>query len=452
MYHMIVRSKVKAALFLSIALVVASMACRASVEIKGDTNLIWEVWDSVQLSYVKTDNLDSQIVVNNVVLKLLELANESPYPFLTEIGRMRGQPTANVAPELVDVWRALTLHRKKWPEYSDAQLADTAIKGILESLGDSAVAFMANSEDYARARETLTGSYEGVGASLIMENERILLFPLLEQVTELERAGIESRDVLLEVDGNTVVGLSVEEAAMLMRGPAGTSVKLLVERIGVPEPLEHNVFRREIDRLSIVSQPYPGGIWYIGVRKFLENTGDQVLEVLETFQKHEMLALILDLRSNPGGSSAAAQILLSQFLQSGELVMYEMTLDGSRTDWVAIEGDLELQDVPVVVLTNEGTAGVSEAVVAALRDSRRATIIGTQTFGNATSYDFVELSNGSTMYLPMSQWYSSSGQLLDGVSIQPDIWAPYQLVEQGFGERQFNLAYDFLNSKLPPFR
>ena len=296
------------------------------------------------------------------------------------------------------------------------------------------------------------GSYEGIGASVAIEEDRILLFPFPDQDTQAEKAGIEPGDVLLEVDGESVAGLSVEETAKRVRGPAGRRVKVLVERAGEPEPLEYNVFRGDVDRPSIVSQAYPAGIWYIGVRQFLENTGDPVAEALETFERFRMLALILDLRSNPGGSPEAARLVAGQFLHLGDLVMYEVDLEGNRTDWVTLEGGLGLQDVLMVVLTNESTAGVAEAVAAALQDAGRATIIGTQTFGKATTNDFVELSNGSAIYLPTSRWYTPSGQLLEGTGIQPDLRVPFQLEDQGFGELQFNRAYDHLNGQLPPFR
>ena len=444
--------KFRAALLLSLALLVVSLACRSSAETRDETDLIWEAWDSIQLSYVNKDSLDSQVVVGNMVQSLLDLADEAPYPFLTEVGRMRGQPPVGVAPELSDVWRALTLHREKWPEFQDSLLVETAIRGMVESLDDPSAVFLATSEDYARAQETLVGSYEGIGASVAIEEDRILLFPFPDQDTQAEKAGIEPGDVLLEVDGESVAGLSVEETAKRVRGPAGTRVKVLVERAGEPEPLEYNVFRGDVDRPSIVSQAYPAGIWYIGVRQFLENTGDQVAEALETFKRFSMLALILDLRSNPGGSPEAARLVASQFLHLGDLVMYEVDLEGNRTDWVTLEGGLGLQDVLMVVLTNEGTAGVAEAVAAALQDADRATIIGTQTFGKATTNNFVELSNGSAIYLPTSRWYTLSGQLLEGTGIQPDLRVPFQLEDQGFGELQFNRAYDHLNSQLPPFR
>jgi carboxyl-terminal processing protease len=204
---------------------------------------------------------------------------------------------------------------------------------------------------------------------------------------------------------------------------------------------------------SVRAELLPGAIGYISISEFKGNTGEQLIRTLETSKMRNMLALILDLRSSAGGSVEAAQQVVSQFLPPGGLFVYEIDQGGKRRDWPILEEGLAVKALPMVVLVNEDTLGVAEAVAGALQEAGRAALMGTRTAGKGSINTLVKLTDGSAIYLPTSRWYSPSGRLLEGTGITPDAWVPLQPEDRGFGrERQFNQAYEYLNSRLPPFR
>ncbi|MEK7807246.1 MAG: S41 family peptidase, partial [Chloroflexota bacterium] len=176
---------------------------------------------------------------------------------------------------------------------------------------------------------------------------------------------------------------------------------------------------------------------------------------LEALKRIEMLALILDLRSNPGGSVETARDVAGQFLPTGSLFLSLEDRHGVRRE-ARIRDDLdrlELGGLPMVVLVNGETVGEAEAVAAVLQETGRAVVLGTRTFGKAGTYSFVDLSNGSAIYLPTLKWSTPSGKQLGNGGIQPDIAVPYKAETEGLGgESQFNRAYAYLNERLPPFR
>ena len=188
---------------------------------------------------------------------------------------------------------------------------------------------------------------------------------------------------------------------------------------------------------------------------FRDNTGEQVFEALEELNRFDLLALILDLRSSSGGSEQAAADVAGQFLPEGSLIMYTVDRQGNREDLIASENleRVELGEVPMVVLVNESTVGEAEAVAAVLQESERAVLMGTQTFGKAGTYNFVELSDGSAIYIPTRRWFTPLGKALGGNGLEPDLLVESSPDSSGVsGESQFNQAYKYLNDQLPPFR
>lgn len=447
------------AAFPLLVLLILLLACGSSngAAAAGDeTALIWEAWRRINESYASRAAPDSEAVVRNMLQHLLDLVDASPYPLLIEAGRLRGQPPPGVPDQLADVWRALVLHQQKWPGLERSQVVEAAINGMVSGLGDPSAAFL-SAKDYPRARKTLEesveGNYFGIGARVVAQEDRLLLFPI--QGTPAEKSGIQSGDVLLAVEGNPVAGRSLQEVAGQVAGPEGTKVQLRLERSGEPEPLDVDILRGNINLPSVSRQLAPGGIGYVYISRFRDNTGEQVYEALEALKRIDMLALILDLRSNPGGSAKAASDVAGQFLPPGSQFLSLEDRQGGRRE-ARIREDLdrlELGGLPMVVLVNGETAGEAEAVAVVLQETGRAAILGTRTFGKAGTYSFVELSNGSAIYLPTMKWYTPSGKQLGNGGIQPDISVPYETETEGFGgESQFNRAYAYLNERLPPFR
>ena len=448
------------------AVIPALLACSPSPELPDapetsggpadGLDLVWEAWEQINQSYAGAGSLDAGAVVSGAMRLVVGQMDVAPYPFLTDVGRMRGQPPSNVPGELVDLWRAVAIHQAANPGFTPSSIVEAAVAGMLDGLGDSSATFLTASQ-YPLAKENLEsgleGSYLGIGARVVSQAGRIVLFPF--SGTPAESAGIEDGDILVAVAGESMVGQGVQEVVGKVAGPEGTKVTLEVLRAGEPGPVEIVVFRGPIELQSVGSQLIPGGIGYIRISRFRDNTGGQVLTALESLNRFDLLALILDLRSNPGGSPEAAREAAGQFLPDGSVFGYLEGRDGKRTEETIApnEGRLSLDDMLIAVLVNEDTAREAETMAGALQDTGRATLFGDATFGDASAYEFVELSDGSAMYLPVSRWYTPSGKLLGRSGLQPDFVVVSEPEEDGYGgESQFNRAYEFLDGLLPPFR
>ena len=452
----------KSTLFLALLSAVLIFACGTQEqpmdgpETEDPAALIWDVWEKIDLLYAGRDTLDSNALVNGAIGGMLDLTQAAPYPFLTEVGRLRGQVQPGVPEEMADLWRAMLLHRQRWPGVNSSDLAAAAVDGLIAGLDDPAAAFL-DVDRLPVAREAISenleGTYLGIGARVISEDDQILLFPFED--SPAESAGIEAGDALLEVQGIATAGRSMEEVLGDVTGPEGTKIELLLGRSGEDEPLEVQVFRDNIILQSVGRQLTPGGIGYIYVSRFRDNTGDQLYEALEDLRRFDMLALILDLRSNPGGSEEAAGDVVGQFLSPGSVFIYQEDRNGDRREHV-IRQDLDrfdLGDMPMVVLVNEDTKAEAEAVAAVLQENQRAVVMGVETFGIGSTYDFIELEDGSAIYMPVWRWFTPSGRPLGDGGVRPDVWVAFEPEPDGFGrESQFNEAYEYLDARLPPFR
>ena len=384
-----------------------------------------------------------------MITKMLEASEKPPYPFLTELGDVGGRAPSDVPMELTDVWKAWTLFGGKWPGLDRVRLANAAVDGMLDSLGEGSAAHLTG-EAYARAQENLRGTYEGIGAFVGVQDGKIILSPMPD--SPAQRAELQAGDELIGVDGDSVDGKSLQEVVEHVRGPAGTKVTLLIEREGEEGPLEFNVIRGDVGMISVDRRLYPGAIGHISISEFTENTPDEVLDALEDLQRLDLLALILDLRSNPGGSIESASKVVSQFL-SGGLFMYEIDKGGQRRDWPLEEAEIDSKGIPMVVLVNELTGSVAEAAAGAFQDAERAKVFGMRTVGKGSANVYKELSDGSAIYIPISFWYTPSGRLLEGTGIEPDIEVPISPEDRFAGiDSQLRDAYQYLDDLLPRFR
>ena len=415
----------------------------------GESSLLWEAWNLVNTSYVDAIALDSKEITGDMILGMLGAANKSPYPFLVELSDVETDLPDFVPPELSDVWKAWTLHRMTWPDLDSALVAHGAVRGLLHALDDSSVVLL-DKESYAQELERQAGTYEGIGAFVQLLDDSIVLVPM--QGSPALAAGLQEGDVLLEVENIPVEGQTLQEVVDRVRGPVETKVKLLIEREGEDAPLEFQVFRGDIGVVSISRRLLPGAIGYIHISDFRDNTGEEVFTALEEFNALDTLALILDLRSNAGGAIEAARDTASQFLDGG-LFMYEVDKDGTQKDWPIIEGGIAVEDLPMVALVNEFTANAAEALAGSLQDAGRAEIMGVRTLGLGSDNVFMELSDGSAIYLPVSHWYTPSGRKITGTGIVPDQEVVLTLDDRTAGvDSQANQAYEYLNSQLPAFR
>ena len=437
---------------LLLASVLMTACRRADQSYSGEADLVWEAWSAVKDSYVEADELDSEAVTGGMIAQMLEAAGISQYPFLTEMESTRGGLFRGVPAELADVWRAWSLIRAKSPQVDASLLSKAAIAGMIASLGDDSVAHL-TPEAYQRATQRTTGPYGGIGAYVTMQAGRVVVSPMPN--SPAERAGLQDGDVVLEANGQPLGDRGLEEVVSMVRGEAGTRLGLLVERGGEPEPIEVQVVRGNIEVASVDRSLLPGGIGYVIITDFSENTGDELLTALEELTRYDMLAVILELRNNAGDSVEAARRVASQFLPEG-LVMYEIDSNDRRTDWRVNTGGIAIDDLPMVVLVNEMTASAAEVVAGALQDAGRAKIVGAGTLGRGSANEFEELSDGSALYLPVTHWYTPSGRLIQGRGIAPDIEVGIIPEDRVSGvDSQLLEAYNYLNGLLAetvPFR
>ena len=421
-----------------------------------DLALVWEAWDALHANYAAPDSLDGDALVGASIGRIIELGEIEPYPFLTDLGRMRGQIPSTVPEGLTDLWRATQHYRESNPDVEAPEVSRILIQGMIEAVPGSAASFF-TAEQLPEAREqlqrNLEGSYLGIGARVVAQSGRILLFPFSD--SPAEKAGVEQGDALVAVNGVPVGAATPAEVGEQVKGPEGTKVLLQLERLTEPDPVELEVFRGNIELDTVASQLVQGGIGYVRVVRFRDNTGYQVFEALERLNQFDMLALILDLRRNPGGSAEAAAEVAAQLLPPGDPFRLVQGREGEPSEHLIPEydGRLALDDLPMAVLVDGFTIGEAEALAAVLQESERATLVGVPTYGEGSDYDFVELENGSALYIPTSRWYTPSGGWMGDSPVQPDLFTEYEETQSGVGgELQFNTAYEFLDSQLPLFR
>ena len=234
-----------------------------------------------------------------------------------------------------------------------------------------------------------------------------------------EQAGIKSGDKILEVDGQSLSGMSLYEGVLKIRGKQDTRVKLLVLHSDEDIPIEIELTRAKIEIPSIQWQMLPGSIAHIQIDEFSERTGAQLQLALEESLAQDVAGIVLDLRYNPGGMVDAAVSVASQFIEEG-IILYALDSDENRTEWLAKSGGIVL-DIPLTVLVNNHSASASEVVAGALQDYDRGAVIGTKTFGKGSMNRVRELSNGGALYITFARWYTPNGRQIDEEGISPDI-------------------------------
>ena len=417
--------------------------------------VVWEGWAVIKDSYVDGNSLDSEQVVGDIIVGMLDAAEKPHYPFLTEISDFRRRPPGSVPSEFADVWRAWHLFRQTWPEVDPAVLADAALASMMASLeNDDRVSSYLNAEDYQRSQEEEREvSYQGVGAVMSMADGSLTIVSLMSDAPA-ERAGLQRNDVILEVDGIPVSGDEVSDATENIRGPSGSRVTLLIQRPTETEPREVSVTRGMVNVPTVDMSLLPSSVGYLYIQAFYSHTLDEVLDALETFNELETLGMVLDLRSNQTGSLELARDVAAQFLPDG-LFSYQMDSEENRTELhLAQEAASVLDDdVKLVVLVNEGTAEAAEALAGAIQDSGRGVVMGDPTRGRGSTNSYVSLSNGGALYFPISYWFTPSGRAINPEGIQPDVSASLTQEDLVMNrDSQLQRAYEYLDQSLPAFR
>ncbi len=304
-------------------------------------------------------------------------------------------------------------------EIDDKSLLESAVKGMLLDL-DPHSAYL-DREEFSDLQENTTGNYGGLGLEVDMEDGFIKVIAPMDG-TPASKAGVESGDLIIQLDEQPVKGMSLTEAIDLMRGEPGSDIKLTIAREGKPGPIELVLTREVIEVSSVRHRELETGYGYLRIAQFQTNTGADVSKALTDMQKDGSLSgLVIDLRNNPGGVLQAAVEVSDIFMETGLIVYTEGRLPSSDLRFNATSGD-ETNGTPIVVLVNSGSASASEIVAGALQDHGRALIMGTTTFGKGSVQTILPLTEDKAIKLTTARYFTPNGRSIQAAGIEPDIW------------------------------
>ena len=338
---------------------------------------------------------------------------------------LTASPGASSEEEAFQVfWEAWGLLKDEY--YGDLpepqKMARAAIRGVLDTLDDKNTAII-EPEISKILNEDSTGSFEGIGAVVQINQDNLLEIARLYPGQPAEKAGVKQGDTVIAVDGRSIVGYSVYEAIALIRGPAGTPVKLTIMRKGEAKPLEISVTRAKIVIPLVQSKMLDGDIAYVSLSNFsTPNASSQLESEIEDLLAKKPKGLILDLRDNPGGYLQQSLQVADIFLDGG-VIASEKDRDGNGQTFRATAKGVA-QDIPLVVLVNGGSASASEIVAGALQDRGRAKLIGETTFGKGSVQLPHQLSDGSELRVTIAHWFTPNDRQIQGTGLAPDIVVP----------------------------
>jgi carboxyl-terminal processing protease len=330
-------------------------------------------------------------------------------------------------------------------EINQSESMDSAINGLLQSL-DPYSSYM-SPEIFQEMQTETSGEFGGLGIEVSMEAGVVKVITPIDD-TPASKAGIKAGDYIVKIDNVQVQGKSLSEAVDLMRGLVGTDIELTIRRRGVKKALNLKVTREIIEVQSVKSDLLENNIGYIRLTSFNDNSSDQIKKQIKKLKKNENLkAFILDLRNNPGGLLSQAIKISDFFLQNGEIVSTKSRRKSENRKWFARKGDIT-EGKPLVVLINYGSASASEIVAGALKDHKRAIVLGENSYGKGSVQSIIPLKNKGAIRLTVSKYYLPSGKSISEVGVRPDI----EVNEEGDDFRiktdtdnQLNYAIKLLN-------
>ncbi len=375
-----------------------------------------------------------KIVFLSILLLNLNLSNSYSSNELYEKIDIFGEVLEKIKKDYVD-------------EVNQSEMMDSAINGVLQSL-DPYSSYM-SPELFKEMQTDTRGEFGGLGIEIGMESGVVKVISPIDD-TPASRAGIKAGDYIVKIGNDQVQGKSLMEAVKLMRGPVGTSINLTVRRKNVKKPLEFKITRRIIEIKSVNSEIIGKNkdLGYIRLKSFNENTDKQFLNIVKRFEKNSKIdGYILDLRNNPGGLLTQAINITDFFLDDGEIVSTKGRKSSETRKFFARKGD-EIQGKPIIVLINNGSASASEIFAGALKDHKRAIILGENSYGKGSVQSIIPLRNGGGMRLTISKYYLPSGNSISEVGVSPDI-----IVEEednfklnSENDNQLNYALKLFNS------
>lgn len=305
-------------------------------------------------------------------------------------------------------------------EVKTKDLVYGAIKGMLSAL-DPHSGFM-NAEAYKEMQVDTKGEFGGIGIQIGVKDNLLTVIAPIED-TPAFRAGIKAGDKIVKINDQATRDMALHDAVNKMRGPKGTTVKITILREGWKETKDFTIERDIIKIKSVKWKVLEDGIGYVKLTQFQEQTATDLAAALGKLNEEKIGSLILDLRNNPGGLLTSAIDVSSQFLSPGKLVVYIRDKAGEKTEYKTANRWPQNEKITMIVLVNQGSASASEIVAGALKDWRRAVILGAQTFGKGSVQSVIPLSDGSGLRLTTARYYTPSGTSIQSTGITPDIIA-----------------------------
>ena len=320
-------------------------------------------------------------------------------------------------------------------EVKPKDLVQGAIRGMLATL-DPHSAYM-TPEMFKEIQVETKGEFGGVGIQIGIKDNRLAVIAPIEG-TPAQKAGIRAGDFIIKVNEETTKDLTLMDAVQRMRGPKGTKVNLTIQRDGTPDPLVFILTRDIIKIESVKSKVLDNNIAYVRLTQFQESTARDLSRALKQFREQKLSSTILDLRNNPGGLLTSSVEVSEQFVGPGKLIVYIKGREGRKDEYLSRAKD-QLEEYPMIVLVNEGSASASEIVAGALQDWGRAVVIGTTTFGKGSVQTILPLADGSGLRLTTAQYFTPKGRSIQATGITPDIVVkPQPVTLAKAGEKEAN--------------
>ena len=302
-------------------------------------------------------------------------------------------------------------------EINQSDVMDAAINGMLQSL-DAYSAYM-SPEMFKNMTTETSGEFGGLGIEVGMEAGVVKVISPIDN-SPASRAGLKAGDYIVKINDTQVQGKSLTEAVDLMRGPVGSDIEITVRRIGFKKAIIFKITREIIEVASVKSEIKKENVGYIRLTSFNENSSDQIKKEIKNFKKNEKInKFILDLRNNPGGLLSQAIKISDFFLDDGEIVSTKSRNSNENRKWFAKKGDM-LKGYTLIVLINYGSASASEILAGALKDHKRAIIIGERSYGKGSVQSIIPLDNDGAIRLTVSKYYLPSGESISDVGVEPD--------------------------------
>ena len=331
-------------------------------------------------------------------------------------------------------------------EVDDAELIEEALNGMLQSL-DPHSSYM-SPEDFREMQTSTRGEYGGLGMEVTMEDGFVKVITPMDD-TPASRAGIQAGDFLTEIDGESILGLTLTEAVRQMRGKPGEAIVVSVIREGEDEALEIEMVR-EIIKQKVVRHRVEDGVGYIRISSFNENVGEELeaaIKALKSEMGRNLPGVVIDMRNNPGGLLDQSIRVSSAFLDGGEVVSTRSRDPKDTERYNAKRGEL-LDGVPIVILINGASASAAEIVAGALQDRQRALVVGMTSFGKGSVQSVIALSGGrdGALRLTTARYYTPAGRSIQGTGVDPDIFVSFAKDDgkdvERFGEKDLPNAID----------